>query len=109
MIIEIADKMSDAISLTITDVGRDRGRAILDEVMRQYNIKRLERTHLIAEAEIRFLDERIADIFSELTESEKRVEQFKTKASFISIGNEAPFSLRKASTPTKRHSRPQPR
>lgn len=96
VIIEIADKMSDAISLTITDVGRDRGRAILDEVMRQYNIKRLERTHLIAEAEIRFLDERIADIFSELTESEKRVEQFKTKANFISIGNEAPILLEKS-------------
>lgn len=96
VIIDIADKMADAITLTITDVGRDRGRAILDEIMRQYNLKRLERTHLIAEAEIQFLDGRIADIFSELTESEKRVEKFKTKANFISIGNEAPILLEKS-------------
>lgn len=96
VIIDIADKLADGITLSITDVGRDRGRAILDEVMRQYNIKRLERTHQIAEAELRFLDGRIADIFSELTETEKRVEKFKTKANFVSIGNEAPILLEKS-------------
>ena len=96
VIIDIADKLADGITLSITDVGRERGRAILDEVMRQYNFKRLERTHAIAEAELRFLDGRIADIFSELTESEKLVEKFKTKANFVSISNEAPILLEKS-------------
>ncbi|MCH5319980.1 MAG: hypothetical protein J1E38_09790 [Paramuribaculum sp.] len=85
------DKVSDVIELTITDVGTERGAEILNEMMRQYNAKRLERRKENSLTELDFLNERIALISEELSESEKKVEQFKTDKQFVNIASEAPI------------------
>ena len=87
------DKMSDVIELTVTDIGKERGGAVLNEMMNQYNIKRLERRKETSLMEIDFLNERIAGISDELNKSEKEVERFKTENNFVDIRSEAPILL----------------
>lgn len=91
--IEPRDKVSDVILLTITDIGRERGAAILNEMMGQYNSKRLERRKENSLTELNFLDDRINTIYAELTESEKKVENFKLEKQFTDIKAEAPILL----------------
>lgn len=91
--IEPRDKVSDVIQLSITDVGRERGAAILNEMMRQYNTKRLERRKENSLTELDFLNDRIEAISQELSESEAKVERFKTDKQFVDIRTEAPILL----------------
>ncbi len=91
--IDSSDKVSDGISLELSSSCPARDRAILDALLDEYNSKRVERKHKLARTEVDFLNERINQIFAEISESEKKIEQFKTESHFVSIENEAPILL----------------
>lgn len=93
LLIDSSDKVSDGISLEMSSSCPARDRAILDALLDEYNSKRVERKHKLARTEVDFLNERINQIFADISESEKKIGQFKTESHFVSIENEAPILL----------------
>lgn len=93
LLIDSSDKVSDGIGLELSSSCPARDRAILDALLDEYNSKRVERKHKLARTEVDFLNERINQIFADISESEKKIEQFKTESHFVSIENEAPILL----------------
>ena len=91
--VDMPDKLADAISFEFLYPNRERGRAILNTIMAEYNAKRLERTHTNARTRLEFLDSRISALFGELTEAEKKIEEFKARNKIVDITGEAPLLL----------------
>lgn len=91
--VELLDKLADAIGFEMLYPNRERGRAILNTLMAEYNAKRLDRKHSTARSQLEFLDSRIDAIFGELTEAEKKIENFKTDNGIVNIEAEAPLLL----------------
>lgn len=91
--VDMPDKLADAISFEFLYPNRERGRAILNTIMAEYNAKRLERTHTNARTRLEFLDGRINALFGELTEAEKKIEEFKARNKIVDIAGEAPLLL----------------
>lgn len=77
--IEVANKKGDAISLSIKD-NRERGLDIINAIIAAYNQKRTDRRSEKAQAEIDFVNKRLAELQQELAQSEGRVTQFKQSA-----------------------------
>lgn len=94
--VDKADKLSDAISFEMLYPNRERGMAILNVLMNEYNAKRLNRKHSNADTELRFLDGRIAAIFDELSEAENNIRDFKTRHKAADIKAEAPLIVENA-------------
>lgn len=92
------DKLADAVSFEMLYPNRERGRAILNTIMAEYNAKRLNRKHATARTQLEFLDGRIAAIFGELTEAEQKIKDFKAKNNIVNIEAEAPLLLESALT-----------
>lgn len=93
IMVDLPDKLADAISFEFLYPNRERGRAILNTIMAEYNTKRLERTHTNARTRLEFLDGRINALFGELTEAEKKIEDFKARNKIVDIAGEAPLLL----------------
>lgn len=87
--IDIADKLADAIEMEIKGGSPAYCKTVLGEYIRQYNNRRIERRAENAMGELKFYDERIADLFSDLSESEGKLEKFKTDNKIVEIGTEA--------------------
>lgn len=96
--VDVPDKMADAISFEMLYPNRDRGRAILNTIISEYNAKRLDRKHSTARTQLEFLDGRINAIFGELTEAEQNLQNFKTENKIVNIEAEAPLLLESAYT-----------
>lgn len=86
-----ASKKADGMQLTILDESKERGRDILNTLMALYNERRNERRNETAEAEVAFLDGRIAQLSAQLSESEQKVTDFKIDNNMIDIGTEVSF------------------
>ena len=74
--VEQATKTADVINLTIYDDPK-RGKAILNGIMEAYDQKRIEHKNEKANAEIDFVNGRIAELQGELSDVEGKVAQFK--------------------------------
>lgn len=74
----IPDKKSDAIRITIKD-NRERGIDIVNAIIAAYNEKRIGRRNERAQAEVDFVNNRIAALQGDLSEAEGKVAQFKKK------------------------------
>ncbi|MBQ7691839.1 MAG: hypothetical protein IJT30_11715 [Muribaculaceae bacterium] len=77
--IEVANKKGDAIMLTVKD-DRERGIDIINALIAAYNRKRADRRNDKAQAEVDFVNQRLAALQQELDESEGRVTRFKQQA-----------------------------
>lgn len=91
--VDVYDKISDAISLEVTEPCPERSRAVLSALMDAYNKKRLERKRETSDTELEFLNARIRTLYDELTAGEREVQKFKTRSKFVSIQDEAPILL----------------
>lgn len=86
--IGIPDKLADVIDLTYMAENPDLGIAIVNAVMGEYNAKRRERLHEASEASIKYYDERIAETFAKLEESEKEVRDYQKKNELMGMDSE---------------------
>lgn len=91
IMVDKADKLSDAISFEMLYPNKERGMAILNAIMNEYNAKRLNRKQETAATELEFLDGRIADVFDQLSETEEKIKAYKIKNKTVSIEAEAPL------------------
>lgn len=76
---EVTSKKGDAISLIIKD-NRERGIDIINALIAAYNEKRTDRRSEKAQAEVDFVNQRLAALQQELAESEGKVTRFKQTA-----------------------------
>ena len=75
--IDLSDKKSDAITLSIKEGNKERGKAILNTIMEMYNSKRIERKNQKARQEYEFYTARIDALLGELSSSEEKMSKFK--------------------------------
>ena len=71
------NKKSDVISLSYADASVERGKDILNTIMKGYNDKRIERKNDKAQEEYDFYTNRINALMGELSDTEGRLESFK--------------------------------
>ena len=87
--VDYRNKKADIVELKILDVSKGRGCDILNAFMSLYNEKRKGRRNETATAEVEFLDERIAQMGSQLAQAEGKVASFKSGNNLIDISTEA--------------------
>ncbi len=88
---KILDKLADGIVFTYTCPNGNKAMAVLNTMMNEYNLKRLERKRETSLTELNFITDRINSLYTDLRESEKEVEKFKSESNFVNIEAEAPI------------------
>ncbi|MDE5745487.1 MAG: hypothetical protein K2H84_07530, partial [Paramuribaculum sp.] len=91
--VKILDKLADGIEFIYTTQNRHKAVAVLNTMMNEYNMKRLERKRETSLTELNFITDRINSLYTDLRESEEKVEKFKTESNFVDIEAEAPIIL----------------
>jgi len=85
VIIQPVNKKASVIKLSLTDVVKLKAKAILDNLVVQYNADAVEDKSLVAKNTNRFINERLAIITKELATIEDGAEKFKTKNKLTDI------------------------
>lgn len=91
--IDVTDKLADGISFEYTDRNRRKAAKVLDTMMAEYNAKRLDRKRETALTELNFITDRINRLYTDIVDTERKVEQFKSENNFVDIEAEAPILL----------------
>jgi len=76
--IDVASKLGDAILVEYNAPNRELGKAVVNAIMSEYNLKRLGRTHSKAAEEIEYYDGRISELLTQLTDAEQKVADFQS-------------------------------
>lgn len=96
MSVSIPDKLSNAINIKLKGASDAYCEDVLAEYLNQYNQRRIERRAENARDEVKFYDDRIAELFGSLSDSEAELEKFKTQNNLIAIKEEAELLVENA-------------
>ncbi len=91
--INIPNKKSNLIHLEVEDSDIERGKDLLNTIIEQYNKRGIEEKNREAELKAGFIDERIALVMKELSETERQIEDYKKKNNLTDIETEAKLLL----------------
>lgn len=91
--ISLKSKVSSVVELNYKTTNIQRGKDVLNTLMRVYNEDALTDKNKTTQSTMRFIDERLKLITGELTDVEKDVENFKSSQGFTDISNEASLYL----------------
>ena len=91
--VSIPDKKANLIHLEIEDSEVERGKDLLNTIIARYNERGIERKNWEAGLKAGFIDERIALVMQELTETEKQIEAYKKEHNLTDIEIEARIML----------------
>lgn len=94
---DVPSMKANSITLFYQDEDKQRGKDLLDMIVECYNIRRLGEEQTKASKEIAFIDERLATLTSQLSESERQLEEFKTANGVTDIAAEAKILLEQTS------------
>ncbi|WP_346320430.1 polysaccharide biosynthesis tyrosine autokinase [Chitinophaga sp. YIM B06452] len=86
-------KMATVIKLDYNDVSPTRGEAIVNELVRVYNHAAIEDKNRVAASTMSFVEERLRIVTRELNQVERQVEQFKSSAGIVDIGEQSKLFL----------------
>lgn len=89
----VDDRMSDVLTLSIDTTVKEKGKAVINNLIQQYNADGINDNNQIAQATTDFLDERLSLISAELTAIESTAAQFKTSRGMIDANAEANYFL----------------
>ncbi|MFD0766895.1 GumC family protein [Mucilaginibacter lutimaris] len=89
----LANKLATSVNLTITDKVPQRGKDILNDLIRNYNLWSSNEKNKEAKSTLQFLDERIASLTGELSESEKGIEGFKSSRGLTDLSSDSKVRL----------------
>lgn len=87
--ISIVSRKADAIKLNIKETNVQRGKDVINMVMQLYNKRSKEQKNLKALETSKFIDERLALIYKELTGSESDIEAFKKANNIVDVQEQA--------------------
>ncbi len=91
--VSLHKKESNIIKLSTTSTNPDRDRALLCQIIEQYNLNALVDKNMLATNTAAFIDERLAIISKELGEAEEAVSDYKEKNKIADIGTQAQLFL----------------
>lgn len=89
VMVDISGSLTDGISFELLYPNRERGKAILNALMRNYNQKRLNHKHETAAMELAFIDGRIGSVLDSLRYTENQIKEFKLANNFTNYAGEA--------------------
>ena len=93
IIVSIPERRANLIHLEIKETEIERGKDLLNTVITRYNERGIEQKNWEAEQKAGFIDERIALVMQELTETEKQIEDYKKGHNLTDIKVEARIML----------------
>lgn len=88
---------TNLITLDYEDVCIERGKDVLNTKLRLFNERRLKEEKEKAHHEMAFIDERLLTLTGQLSDSEKKLEDFKTANDLVDLGTEAKVLLEQTS------------
>ncbi|WP_080903459.1 GNVR domain-containing protein [Parabacteroides sp. Marseille-P3160] len=93
--ISIKEKKANGINLSIEETNVQRGKDLLNTMVKIYNEEGIEDKNTSAQRSVEFFDQRIAINQEELNDIEKRLEEFKIANNLTDIETEAEIMLTK--------------
>ncbi len=97
----IDERLSGVITLTLDETVKEKGIAVINNLIDQYNVDGINDKNLISQATTDFLDDRLILISAELTAIEGSAAQFKTSKGLVDVNSGANVYL-ESSTVTER-------
>ncbi|MDE6041921.1 MAG: hypothetical protein K2G07_00040, partial [Muribaculaceae bacterium] len=91
----IASKRANVISMGINTPYPDFGENLLNEIVRQYNIRGIDEKNLQASKTADFLRERIAVLTGDLSSTEREIQSYKEHNGLIGVDVEAKYQTEK--------------
>lgn len=89
----IADEYSSIINLTIQDAVQEKAMDFLNELIHIYNLNGKNDKKAIADRTAEFIDDRIADIYSDLSEADQSAQDFKSDRGLTDIQSQSNINL----------------
>lgn len=97
LLTEILDAKTTAITFGYSDPNLERGKAVLNTLMKKYNEFRLTGKTEKAARGVEFMDEQLAKVYADLVRSEASMEEFKAKNNVTDITVELEVMLQAVS------------
>ena len=101
LVIDYASSKSNGIMLELEDNQKQRGLDILNKMFEVYNRRRLAENNTKAISQMKFVDERLAEVTKAMVTSEKELEAFKLKNKITDLAVEAEVLLEQNSANSK--------
>lgn len=101
LVIDYASTKSNGIMLELEDNHKQRGLDILNKMFEVYNRRRLAENNTKAISQMKFVDERLAEVTKAMVTSEKELEAFKLKNKITDLAVEAEVLLEQNSANSK--------
>jgi len=92
-IIEQSKEFSNIVNLSLKDPVPDRGRDILNALINNYNNNAIEDKKNVADKTSSFIEDRIAEIYSNLSNVDQTAQDFKTDRGLTDIASQASLNL----------------
>lgn len=93
IMVDVATKLSDIIMIEYPSPNRQMGMDVVNAIMTEYNIKRLDRSHRQAAESVEYYDGRIAELMAQLSEAEKKVVDYQSTTGMYGEGQMASMLL----------------
>ena len=97
LIVSNSEEYSNIVTLSLEDPVMLKGTAIINSLIRVYNKNAIEDKRVIADRTSSFIDERIADISTNLSSVDQSAEDLKTSRKLTDIASEANINLQAGS------------
>ncbi len=91
--VAVADEYSNILNISLEDPIKEKARDIVDGLIRIYNSNAIEDKKIIADRTSEFINDRIADISTNLSSVDQSAEDFKTDRGVTDIASEANINL----------------
>lgn len=91
--IQVSNKQTSVIELSIQDVLPKRGEEILNKLIELYTYYSRDEKNLIAKSTLNFIDDRLATLTGELNQAEKNVEGYQSSQGLTDISSESKVFL----------------
>lgn len=91
--ISIPERRSNLIHLETHETDIDRGKDLLNTIIRVYNERGIDEKNQEAGLKAQFIDERVELVMQDLAQTEKQIEEYKKKNSLTDIETEAKIIL----------------
>ncbi|MET7030277.1 GumC family protein [Sediminicola luteus] len=91
--VAVADEFSNILNISLEDPIKEKARDIVDGLIRIYNRNAIEDKKIIADRTSEFINDRIADISTNLSSVDQSAEDFKTDRGVTDIASEANINL----------------
>lgn len=92
---EVASKQSNVIEMNIKTTNVPYGTAVLNEIVRQYNLRGITQKNSQSELTAQFIDTRLGLLAHDLTDAEMAIQNYKQTHNMISVGGEAKYQTEK--------------